>query len=59
LDKARSIKPDMMIVDAALSEEHNMVKTLRFEKGLENISVILMEGGEQAQLESVRSEHQD
>ncbi|MEL6354427.1 MAG: ATP-binding protein [Cyanobacteria bacterium J06627_28] len=49
LDKARSIKPDMMIVDAALSEEHNMVKTLRFEKGLENISVILMEGGAQAQ----------
>jgi DNA-binding response OmpR family regulator len=49
LDKARSLKPDMMIVDAALSEEHNIVSTLRFEKGLENISVILME-------ESVRSE---
>ncbi|MEL7141290.1 MAG: response regulator [Cyanobacteria bacterium J06573_11] len=47
LDKARSIKPDMMIVDAALSEEHNIVKTLRFEKGLENISVILMESIEQ------------
>ncbi len=43
LDKARAIKPDMMIVDAALSEEHNIVSTLRFEKGLENISVILME----------------
>lgn len=43
LDKARSLKPDMMIVDAALSEEHNIVATLRFEKGLENISVILME----------------
>jgi PAS domain S-box-containing protein len=43
LDKARSLKPDMMIVDAALSEEHNIVSTLRFEKGLENISVILME----------------
>ncbi|MEL6260057.1 MAG: response regulator [Cyanobacteria bacterium J06626_6] len=49
LDKARSIKPDMMIVDATLSEEHNIVKTLRFEKGLENISVILMEGNEQAE----------
>lgn len=47
LDKARSIKPDMMIVDVALSEEHNIVKTLRFEKGLENISVILMESIEQ------------
>jgi signal transduction histidine kinase/DNA-binding response OmpR family regulator len=43
LDKARSLKPDMMIVDAALSEEYNIVSTLRFEKGLENISVILME----------------
>jgi PAS domain S-box-containing protein len=44
LNKARSLKPDMMIVDAALSEEHNIVSTLRFEKGFENISVILMEG---------------
>ena len=43
LDKARSLKPDMMIVDAQLSKEHNIVKTLRFEKGLEHISVILME----------------
>ena len=44
LDKARTIKPDMMIMDAAASEDHNIIKTLRFEKGLENISVILVEG---------------
>ncbi|MEO1388088.1 MAG: ATP-binding protein [Cyanobacteria bacterium J06634_6] len=43
LDKARAIKPDMMIVDAELLEENNIVKTLRFEKGLENVSVILVE----------------
>jgi signal transduction histidine kinase/DNA-binding response OmpR family regulator/HAMP domain-containing protein len=44
LDKARSIKPDMMIVEAALSEESNIVRALRFENGLENISLIVVEG---------------
>ncbi len=42
LDKARAIKPDMVIVDAALSEGHDIIKTIRFEKGLEDISVILV-----------------
>jgi len=42
LHKARTIKPDMMIVDAALSEGHEIIKTIRFEEGLENISVILV-----------------
>ena len=43
LDKARSIKPNMIIVDAALCKEHDIIKTLRYEKGLENVSVILVE----------------
>jgi len=43
LDKARSIKPNMMIIDAALCKENDIIKTLRGEKGLENIAVILVE----------------
>ena len=35
--------PDMIIVDAALSEEHQMVQTIRFEKGLENVFFLLFQ----------------
>ena len=42
LDKAQKIKPDMIIVDSVLSDAHDIVKTLRFEKGLENILFIVM-----------------
>jgi len=38
LEKAIYIKPDVIIVNYLLSEQHqDLVKTLRFEKGLENV----------------------
>ena len=43
IEKALSIKPDMLIVDSIDSEQHNIVKTLRFDNGLENIFFILLE----------------
>ena len=42
IEKALSIKPDMIIVDSVLSQQHDLVKTLRFEKGLENFFFILL-----------------
>lgn len=42
IQKALSFKPDMIIVDANLSKAHDMVKTLRFDNGLENIFFILL-----------------
>ncbi|MCL1468455.1 response regulator [Argonema galeatum] len=42
IDKALSVKPDMIIVDSVFSEQHNLVKTLRFEKGLENVFFVLL-----------------
>ncbi len=42
LDLARKIKPDMIIVDALFSEKHGLFKTLRFEKGLENVFFFLL-----------------
>ncbi|MGF1677171.1 MAG: response regulator [Rivularia sp. (in: cyanobacteria)] len=42
IEKALSLKPDMIIVDSVLSQEHDLVKTLRFEKGLENLFFILL-----------------
>ncbi len=35
--KALQEKPDMIIVDSVLSQQHDLVKTLRFEKGMENV----------------------
>ena len=42
LDKARAQRPDMIIVDALISNRHDIVKTLKFEKGLENIMFLLL-----------------
>ncbi len=42
IEKAISHQPDMIIVDSMLSQEHNLVKTLRFEKGLENVFFVLL-----------------
>ena len=42
LDLAKEIKPDMIIVDALFSEKHDLLKALRFEKGLENIFFFLL-----------------
>lgn len=42
IEKALAVKPDMIIANAEFSEKHNIVKTLRFEKGLENIFFLLL-----------------
>ena len=42
IEKAISLQPDMIIADSALSQEHEMVKTLRFEKGMENVFFVLL-----------------
>jgi DNA-binding response OmpR family regulator len=46
IEKAKSEKPDMIIVDALVSERHGIVRTLRFEKGLENLYFVLLGKGE-------------
>ncbi len=43
VEKAVANRPDMVIVRSLLSEKHNMVKTLRFEKGMENLVFLLFE----------------
>lgn len=45
IEKAMSVKPDMIIVDSILSERHNLAKTLRFEKGLENVLFFFVANG--------------
>jgi signal transduction histidine kinase/CheY-like chemotaxis protein len=42
IEKAIKEKPDMIIVDALISDHHDITKTLRFEKGLENVYFILL-----------------
>ncbi|WP_230967809.1 response regulator [Nostoc sp. WHI] len=42
INKARSAKPDMIIIDSIFSQEADMVKALRFEKGLENVFFIIL-----------------
>ncbi|MUG97421.1 response regulator [Scytonema sp. UIC 10036] len=42
IEKALAIHPDMIIVDSYFQEQHNLVKTLRFEKGMENVFFILL-----------------
>ena len=44
--KALSLKPDMVIVDADISTEHELIKTLRFDKGLENIFFVMLDKDE-------------
>jgi DNA-binding response OmpR family regulator len=43
IEKALTLKPDMIIVDSAISIEHDLVNTLRFDNGLETIFVIMVE----------------
>jgi len=43
IEKAVSEQPDMVIARSAISEKHNLVKTLRFEKNLEKIFFLLFE----------------
>ena len=42
IDKALSVKPDIIIIDSVLSQEPELVKTLRFSKDLENVSLIFL-----------------
>ena len=42
LQKALAVKPDLIIIDSALSQEIDLVKTLRFTKDLENVSLIFL-----------------
>lgn len=42
IEKALSLKPDMIIIDAAISQEYDLVKTLRFSKGLEDVCLIFL-----------------
>ncbi|AFY41718.1 PAS domain S-box protein [Nostoc sp. PCC 7107] len=42
INKARSAKPDMIIIDSIFSNETDLVKTLRFEKELENVFFIML-----------------
>jgi PAS domain S-box-containing protein len=42
INKALSVKPDMIIIDSILSQESDLVKALRFEKDLENVVFIML-----------------
>jgi CheY-like chemotaxis protein len=44
LEKAVAEKPDMIIIDTLLPDTHDIVKTLRFEKGCENIYFLFLDG---------------
>lgn len=55
--KAVSERPDIVIVDSVLSERHDIVKTLRLEKGLENLLFIIMtEGASSEKIETAKKE---
>ncbi|MBF0232819.1 MAG: response regulator [Desulfamplus sp.] len=43
LGKAKSMKPDMVFIDALYSKKHDIIRTLRFEKDLEKILFILLD----------------
>ncbi|MEL7508335.1 MAG: ATP-binding protein [Cyanobacteria bacterium J06554_1] len=43
IEKALALQPDMIIVDSAISIEHNLVNTLRFDNGLETIFFIMVD----------------
>ena len=54
---AISERPDIVIVDSVLSERHDIVKTLRLEKGLENLLFIIMtEGASSEKIETAKKE---
>ena len=36
-------KPDLVIVRSVLSKEHDLLKTIRFEKGLENVQFLVFD----------------
>ncbi|MGQ9866258.1 MAG: response regulator [Pseudanabaenaceae cyanobacterium] len=42
IEKALSVKPDAIVVDALVSRETDMVQTLRFERDMENVVFLLL-----------------
>jgi len=42
INRAKLAQPDMVIAHATYAERHDLVKTLRFEKGLENLCLVLL-----------------
>lgn len=42
MEKAKMVKPDMIIMDAVLSEKHKFVQTIRLEKEFENLHIVLL-----------------
>lgn len=42
IQKAIEMQPDLIILDSVLSRQYDIVKTLRFEKGLENLFFVLL-----------------
>jgi|GEM_PF-1305609 len=42
IEKAVATKPDLIIVDSIISDQYNLINTLRIEKGLENIFFLLL-----------------
>ena len=46
IEKALAVKPDMIIVDSGFSDQQNLVQTLRFEKGMENVFFIWLGNGD-------------
>lgn len=55
LHKALSAKPDMIIIDSIFSQQTDLVKTLRFEKELENVLFIWGLGtGEMREMKEMR-----
>ncbi|GAB4290110.1 MAG: hypothetical protein Fur0025_24810 [Oscillatoriaceae cyanobacterium] len=42
IQKAIELKPDLIVLDSVLSRQYDIIKTLRFEKGLENVFFVLL-----------------
>ena len=43
IEQALALNPDMIIVDSAISMEQDLMKTLRFDNGLENVFIIMVD----------------
>jgi PAS domain S-box-containing protein len=53
IEKALSIRPDLIIINSDIAEQHNIVKTLRFDNGLENIIFIVVQQDGQSHVAEV------
>ncbi|NEQ53016.1 MAG: response regulator [Leptolyngbya sp. SIO3F4] len=51
IQQALALEPDMIIVDSAISTEHDLVNTLRFENGLETIFIIMVDQSQTVSIE--------